>query len=651
MKSTMRCWLSAYLESNLRKTLSAIVVLLSATAAAAQLVISLPNQTLSKPAIADTFHFVSDGPIGPGWSRPEDVARKYFNEQLPAFFSRTLQLSTPVPRNAHLDWIFTGPHAGFTIELSATHIRLYQRYYDSTALYNGHGNYPEKIVRDDIRAFTGTPQTLTVVLDAHLAVQVVLNGEPIVTQTCVFDITRHQLMLAAPRTRHFVVAGSLLSEQPQASLVTVHPDKTYQTILGFGGSPSIPAYASLSEAGKIRYWKLLKSYNLLIDREYPTSSELKPALSNMTDLNDATPHYYGDNFPNGEVSSFDYSRHILALGGSVLYELWALPAWATVAYSAQNSPVVDTWNKLVRRVADPEKYAAIIVAYCRLAKDKTGSAPQIVGVENEVDQPPDVFATMTTTLRKRLDEAGFQSTRIQMADASYLYLGVERANQLRGHQAAWKATDYVAVHQYDFQQFIANPDLYDVTLQAMHIAAHGKPFLATEICLNDPNYQDDSYRVAFAVGELYHKDLTELDAEALMYCWVLLDVEQPSFGQSRSLFVPDRTNGNMPTASSFQLRVLGAFSRHLQRGMLRAEVDSNNPDLLASGYADSDQATLILLNRSTAAQRVSIDWPGIIWREIERTSTYSANQTLPASGDSVLIQPGQIITLSTLRVE
>lgn len=651
MKSTMRCWLPVYLKSNLCKALPAIALLLSAATADAQLAISLPDQALPTPSIADTFHFVSDGPTGPGWSRPDEVARKYFDEQLPAFFSRTLQLSSPVPQNTHLDWIFTGPHAGFTIELSAAHIRLYQRYYDSTALFNGHGSYPEKIVRDDTREFTGTPQTLTVMLDAHLAVRVLLNGKPVLTQTCVFDITRHQLMLTAPRTRHLIVDGALLSEHPQASLITAHPNKTYQTILGFGGSPSIPAYAALSEAGKTRYWQLMKSYNLLIDREYPTSLELKPDLSNMTDLHDATPHYYGDNFPNGEVSSFDYSRHILALGGNVLYELWALPAWATVAYSTENSPLVDAWNKPVQRVADPEKYASIVVAYCRMAKDKTGSAPLIVGIENEVDQPPEVFAKMTTTLRRRLDEAGFQSTRIQMADASYLYLGVERADQLRGHEAAWAATDYVAAHQYDFQQFLANPDLYDETLQAMHIAAHGKPFLATEICLNDPDYQDDSYRLAFAVAELYHKDLTELDSEALMYCWLLLDVEQPSFGQSRSLLIPDRTNGNMPTASSFQLRVLGAFSRHLHRGMVRVEVDSSNADLLASGYADGYQTTLILLNRSVTARRVSISWPGITWSEIERTSTYSANQMLPASGSGILIQPGEIVTLSTLRTE
>ena len=154
--------------------------------------------------------------------------------------------------------------------------------------------------------------------------------------------------------------------------------------------------------------------------------------------------------------------------------------------------------------------------------------------------------------------------------------------------------------------------------------------------------------MAFAVGQLYHKDLTELDAEALLYCWLLLDVEQPNFGQSRSLLVPDRTDSNTPVASSFQLRVLGAFSRHLRQGMERITVVSTNPDLLASGYSGDHAQTLVLLNRSTVAQRVTVAWPGVTWKEIERTSIYQENQTSSAGADEVLVQPGQIVTLSTL---
>jgi len=84
----------------------------------------------------------------------------------------------------------------------------------------------------------------------------------------------------------------------------------------------------LSDAGKKQYWELMRRYNLLLDREYPMGTQLKPDLSNIEDISDATPHYYGDNFPNSEVSSFDYSRHALALGGEVIYEMGAAE-WAT----------------------------------------------------------------------------------------------------------------------------------------------------------------------------------------------------------------------------------------------------------------------------------------------------------------------------------
>ena len=273
-------------------------------------------------------------------------------------------------------------------------------------------------------------------------------------------------------------------------------------------------------------------------------TELKPDLSNLEDVKDATPHYYGDNFPNSEVSSFDYSKHALALGGEVIYEMWALPKWAIQQRAADGKPLIDVWGKPVKTVANPEEYARIVVRYCQLAKERTGSAPAIVGIENEVEQPTEVFTQMALTLRRELDKAGFQSVKIHMADASYMYLGTARARGVaEGRSRDGRAIDFTAAHEYDYQEFLANPDMYDERMRAMHAASGDKPFLATEICINDPHYQEPSYRIAFNVAQLYAKNLTELDAEALMYCWLLLDVEQPSFGGSRSLLVPDRTRG------------------------------------------------------------------------------------------------------------
>ena len=613
----------------------------------AQEAIELPAPPAVAQPAAETFSFASDGPAGPGWTRPDEIARAYFHEELPALFRRTIALSGDVPVQGKMSWIFTGPHAGFTIELTSSNVRLTQRFYDSTGLYSGKGNYPDKLVADDEQKYSGHARTLTVIVDAHLSVQVLLNDRMILRQSCVFDVTRHQLMFSGPRTEHLVVSGALLAASAGHASIRVNPAQIHQTMVGFGGSPSIPAYVQLSEAGKRQYWELLRRYNLLLDREYPMGTQLKPDLSNLEDLRDATPHYYGDNFPNGEVSSFDYSRHALALGGEVIYEMWALPSWATEAYTATGKPIIDAWGKPVRTAAKPEEYARIVVRYCQLAKEHTGSPPAIVGIENEVEQPPEVFTEMSLTLRRELDKAGFQSVKIHMADASYMYMGVDRAHELQKSAVGWAAIDYTATHEYDYQKFLADPDIYDERLRAMNAASAGKPFLATEICINDPHYQEPSYRIALNVAQLYHKNLTELDATALMYCWLLLDVEEPTFGSSRSLLVPDRTRGNVPVASSFELRMLGAFSRHILKGMKRVETESSNPDLLTSAFEDGAKASVIVLNRSTEPQRIDVRWTGRRWTEIERTSLYSENETSASLPTEMIVQPGEIVTLST----
>jgi O-glycosyl hydrolase len=457
-------------------------------------------------------------------------------------------------------------------------------------------------------------------------------------------------MFSGPRNEHRVLSGALLKEKVGEATIKVDPEKAHQVMLGFGGSPSIPAYARLSDKGKKEYWAILRRYNLLIDREYPMGTELKQDLSNVDDLREATPHYYGDNFPNGEVSDFDYSRKTREIGGMVLYEMWALPSWATQAYTSTGKPVIDAWGKVVKKAAKPDVYARTVVEFCRKAKEHSGAAPEIVGIENEVEQGPEIFATMTVALRKALDAAGFEKTKIQMADAPYVWIATNRVKDLKGFPEAWKATDYTAAHQYDYQEFLANPDMYDERLHAMREASEDKPFLATEICLNDGSYQEPSYRLALQMGQLYQKDLTELDAEALMYCWLLLDVEQPTFGSSRSLLVPDRSHGDVPVASSFQLRVLGAFSRHVLKGMKRVESESGDRGLLTAAFTDGAKSSLIVMNRSTEAKKLNVGWNGVKWTRMEKTSFYSENVEQAVPGE-VMVQPGEIITLSNFSVD
>ena len=614
----------------------------------AQGVVNLPAIEASSNPSAQHFTFVTDGLPALSWGRPAELPRIYFHDELPALFTRTLTLDANLPSRSTLSWIFTGPHAGVTVDLTPTSLRVTQRYYDSYGLSPSPipaAIYPEKSGTQDEVSYQGDARQLTVILDSHLAIQVLLNGKLVIQQTCLFDVSRHQLLLTANRDQHEVFSGSLLPPQVAETTVTVRPEEKHQTMLGFGGSPSIPAYAGLSPEGQRRYWEILRDYNLLIDREYPMGARLKQDMSNLTDLGDASPHYYGDNFPNGEVSDFAYSAKTLQMGGSVIYEMWNLPEWATRSFT-------DASGKVWPLAANPEEYARAVVTYCRLAKERTGMPPAIVGIQNEVEEPQEIAVQMIQTLRRELDAAGFSSVKIHMADASRLYLGIGRAEKLRMNPEAWKAIDYAASHVYDYQEVMANPDLYDALLEHMHSLTDGKPFLSTEICVNDRRYQLPSYRVALQVGQLYHKNLTFLDSIALLYCWLILDVEQPSFGASRSLLVPDRFHGDVPVESSYELRVLGAYSRHILKGMVRVGASSSNPDLLVSAFDDEKVgSTLVILNRSLTAQRVSIHWTGRVWRQVEHTSPYleNADSAGDASGaPQQVVQPGEIVTFSTI---
>ena len=619
------------------RSIGLLAALLLASAASAQQAVQLPHPPATPSQPADTFRFVSDGPAGPGWGHHDEIARKYFHEDLPALFERTIMLDAGVPDRATLRWIFTGPRAGLTVELTSSKVRISERYYDSTALYEGQGNYPEKTVFTSERQFTGDARALTVIADAHLAVRVLVNGLEILEAPMLFDVTRHQLMLAASRTAHDVVNGSLLKPELEATRPSrLSPPTFTRRCSASAAAPAFPPMASSATPASASTGKSSSDTTSCSSANTPWAPELKPDMSNLDNLADSTPHYYGDNFPNSELSSFDYSRHILALGGSVIYELWVLPSWANMPGKKvrRPRPVRAHRRHLLPKGASRHRCRA---GHRRPRRTKSISRPK--------SSPP-----WPSPCVARSTKLGFTQTKIHMADASYMFLGIDRANALRANSAAWNAIDFSATHEYDFQEFISNPDLYDARMRAMHDAAAGKPFLATEICINDPHYQEPSYRIAFAVAQLYYKNLTELDAIALMYCWTLLDVEQHTFAGSRSLLAPDRTRGWIPVPTSFQLRVLGAFSRHVLKGTQRIGVSTGDPDLLATAFVGANNETLVVINRSTTARKLAVDGAAHPWTEIERTGLEEEN-SVSAVTPEITVEPGEIVVLSTIKAE
>ncbi len=572
------------------------------------------------------------------WGRGIERPRFYFAEFLPGNFARTLHFDSAWPQDVTVHWLFTGPRGSLSVAINRQKLTVVQQYYDSFALGAGNSRrerYPRATWKESSATLEDDPATVTVTLQ-HLTATVSVNGRVLIHELCLIDLMRHQLFVDAPDSSAGFVRGNMTQPAAARVRVSIASQKSYQTIVGFGGITSIPAYDELTIAGKAKWWKLLREYNLLIQREYPVGAKLNASMNNFDWLQDASPHYYGDNFPDGEISDFAYNKHLRAMGGKVFFEFWALPPWA-------RDP--QTGN------AEPDKYVQAVLAYCRESLAKAGAPPDVVGIQNEIIQPGPVWEQMIARLRRALDDAGFRQVKLHMPDAGSLRVGIRSANTLRQMSDAWPLLDYSATHVYDFQAHMTDPESYLPLMRQWAEAASGKPFLATELAINDSAYQVDSYQTALAMGELYYQLLTVANAESLDYCWLLLDPEQPSFGFTRSLFTVDRLHSFEPSPSGFQLRVFGAFSRHLREGMVRLDLRSSDPDLLATAFrAASGATTWIFLNRSAEPKEIELaDGGRVRIQTVEHASLYQENAIDAAPHKSLIVAPGEILTVTTIR--
>jgi hypothetical protein len=568
-----------------------------------------------------------------GWGNYAPNERRYFEEYLPALFERTL-VTDSLAEGRGFKWVFNGERASLTIECAGGgKLSVWIEYYDSPG-FNGlvakPGTYPRLIqnLTNYKMPAGGSPKAITVRLDQSQMLSVGVDGSAVFGIHWLQTFSHHQLRLSGSNG---AASFRMLSPVARAAAVTVEAGKTHQRILGWGGIGTPTAYHELSAEGRRQWWQWVAEYNLLFQREYPTGGNLHETMDNWDHPADAKAHYYGDNFPNGETSDFAYNRAIQELGGFVIFEFWDFPQWVG---------------------SDPARYAAAMLNYCQTAKARTGRAPYAVGVQNEMAMKPELVEPFVSALRETLDEHGFNAVKIHMANAPTIRTAMERLPAYRENPAVWSKIDFAAANDYDIQGHLQKPDGIDPLLRAWHERVGEKPFLATEICVNDPAYQTDGYLLALVYGEMYHKLLTLADASIISYCWTIVNIEQPSFAASRSLFRVARQNDFVPEPSGPQLRVYGAYSRHVAEGMVRVEAASDDPDLLAAAFTgENGRETAVLLNRGIAAVTVKLNWPGARLPIEELTDPYHRNTPVDgydAGAQRVAVPAGGIVTLSNV---
>jgi len=453
------------------------------------------------------------------------------------------------------------------------------------------------------------------------------------------DLLRWQLQILGKAEVEGFVEAPAMEEVP----VTVDESVRGQSILGFGGIGSPMTWKQLSAEGKREWLETLQKNNWLIQREYPTGYELHPEMDNWDREEDALPHYYGDNFPVGEISDFEYNRKIQELGGEVWFEFWYYPPWVQEREEPGERNHMDP--SLFRPV-DPEAYCRAMVGYCQEALKKTGKPPSVVGIQNEISPTAEDLGKMVPLLRRRLDEAGFEAVKIHMANASLLRDGFEFLRRIKAHPEAWEAIDYIAVNMYDAQEQIGHLEDYAKMMREFRALGEGKVVLSPEISVPHSHYQLDSYRLAAAMAELFHYNMVDFEGSALCFCWTLLHTEQHFYEATRSLSGLDVRDNRRPKAKGFIDRVFNIFSRSLPRGSVRLGASAKHPDLLVSAWQLPEDKTqrVIAFNRGNVPLQLRL--PDItVLKSVTVDMTHPWEEKDAVGRDDLWVSPGGALIL------
>jgi len=146
--------------------------------------------------------------------------------------------------------------------------------------------------------YSGDLRAVTVLLDHRLSVHVALNGKEALAAHCALDVNQHQLAYSGEEG---AIRGRLLPLAIEAATVRGGRFRPLPADAGFWRDHHTTRYAELSPEGQRVWWRKLAEYNLLLHRDThrrppERNDELGPPA-------DASPHYYGDNFPNCEPAT------------------------------------------------------------------------------------------------------------------------------------------------------------------------------------------------------------------------------------------------------------------------------------------------------------------------------------------------------------
>ena len=587
------------------------------------------------------------------WASGFHALPAFLESDLPALFDRTLTFTElNLTADSRLEWTFTGTQGICKIALYRDRLSLITLFHDSFSCHEGEPLHwspwerlsrpPEQEWSNDCRTNISISKSMSLRYEHSMDLVLSIDGQEIIRRHCVMDFRHHQLTLLNGGS----AKGVMNEPKPQKASLTLNPDEKYQPVWGFGGTSSPFTYQKLSDEGKRKWWEMICENNFLLQRDNPVSVNLNRNADNWDDPAAAIPHYYGDNWNIGEQSDFLYNKAIKELGGDTIFEFWEYPDWVRSQRNTENC------SSLRDEVIDADAYCDAMLGYCQKHFDIVGKAPGIVGVQNEICQSAEQLREMIPLLRKRLDDAGFNETKIHEANTPSLYWHKDFHERHKKYSGVWDRLDFTTANLYDAQEHFKNMDGYDSIIQEMANKNGDKPFFVTEVCVLFKAWQISSYRCALASAQMWHKMLTIANAEALCGNYMLVHNCNPSYNWTRTFYSVDETNNNMPAPMGYTDRVLASYSRFIRNGMYRVSCECSDPDILATAFANEKDGTLVLINRSCTAKEVQLE--NLFFTPLSCELTDHSHRNAKGIDiyydNKVTVPPGGIVSLSSLEI-
>lgn len=441
-----------------------------------------------------------------------------------------------------------------------------------------------------------------------------------------------------------VLAAGAVAQTPaveeQPALFHVRPERTFQTIAGFGaGAFEGNVVGQLAAADAERLYNLLytnRGTNLNIIRFVvpPTAGELLPddPLRKQGILYD----WAAD---QDTQTMFRSLPPILARTKPLVYVAPFSPPARWKSDRQLN------WGGVLNRdrYADYGAYVADFLRYCTKVR---GLKVDVLSLQNE----PDVAAPWPSCrwtgeeLRDFLKILGplvereHLSTRLILPEGSSWDQTAMKMVPILVDPAARKFVNILASHSYGWD------DIVDRGRDLVREAAgrENLPVWMSEMSIIGPP-DDPSMAMALKIAHYMYRDFVEANASAWIYCFSIFI---PDFSGSMGILSPVK-NGRFSIPKRFW--AFANYSRFVQPGWKRIEVDGLSFANSAFISPQGDRFAIVALNASGHPRPATYDFGSRQVHSVEAFRT-SAQSDLAAAGGVTVIDNGFRVTLAPISI-